>query len=99
MLRKIVEYEYSAKAAEVWLLKCFSIDYLYIMNYDYQIPEPFLFNPFKHHVGFIKEFINRNTDKPGLNIQTLLIDIRHLGIVKNALDTEAIPEMIEILRD
>jgi hypothetical protein len=49
------------------------------MNYDYQIPEPVLFNPFKHHVGFIKEFINRNTDKPGLNIQTLLIDIRHLG--------------------
>jgi hypothetical protein len=49
------------------------------MNYDYQIPEPVLFNPFKHHLGFIKEFINQNIDKPGLNIQMLSKDIRHLG--------------------
>src|SRR5664279_93390 len=49
------------------------------MDYDYQIPEPVLFNPFKHHLGFIKEFINRNTDKPVLNIQMLLTDIKHLG--------------------
>lgn len=49
------------------------------MNYDYQIPEPVLFNPFKHHLGFIKEFINQNIDNPGLNIQTLSKDIRHLG--------------------
>jgi hypothetical protein len=49
------------------------------MNYNYQIPEPVLFNPFKHHLGFIKEFINRNIDNPGLNIQMLSTDIRHLG--------------------
>jgi hypothetical protein len=49
------------------------------MNYDYQIPEPILFNPFKHHLGFIKEFINRNIDNPGMNIDMLSKDIRHLG--------------------
>jgi hypothetical protein len=49
------------------------------MNYYYQIPDPILFNPFKHHLGFIKEFINRNIDEPGLNIQMLSKDIRHLG--------------------
>ncbi len=49
------------------------------MIYDYQIPDPILFNPFKHHLGFIKEFINQNIDSPGLNIQMLSKDIRHLG--------------------
>jgi hypothetical protein len=49
------------------------------MNYDNQIPEPILFNPFKHHLGFIKEFISRNIDKPGLNIEMLSKEIKHLG--------------------
>jgi hypothetical protein len=49
------------------------------MNTDYQIPEPVLFNPMKHHLGFIKEFICLNQDK---NL-TLLTSpgslIRHIG--------------------
>ena len=49
------------------------------MNADYQIPEPILFNPFKHHLGFIKEFINQNIDNSELNIQLLSKDIKHLG--------------------
>jgi len=49
------------------------------MNDDYQIPEPILFNPFKHHLGFIKEFINQNIDNSKLNIQLLSKDIKHLG--------------------
>lgn len=49
------------------------------MNSEYQIPEPVLFSPFKHHLEFIKEFINFNIDKPGLNVQTLTRDLRHLG--------------------
>lgn len=49
------------------------------MNTDYQIPEPFLFNPLKHHLGFIKEFINIYIDKPRSDIQTLIRELKHLG--------------------
>lgn len=49
------------------------------MNTEYQIPEPFLFNPIKHHLGFIKDFINLNIDKPSTDIQSLTRDIRHIG--------------------
>jgi hypothetical protein len=49
------------------------------MNIDYQIPEPILFNPIKHHLGFIKEFINLNIDKPNCDIQMLTRDLKHLG--------------------
>lgn len=49
------------------------------MNADYQIPEPFLFNPVKHHLGFIKEFININIDKPDSDIQMLAMELKHLG--------------------
>lgn len=49
------------------------------MNYEYQIPEPILFNPFKHHLGYIKEFINLNIDKPDLNTEMLSKEIKHLG--------------------
>jgi hypothetical protein len=46
---------------------------------DYQIPEPFLFNPLKHHLGFIREFINLNIDHPGFDLQNLTKDLKHLG--------------------
>jgi hypothetical protein len=49
------------------------------MNTDYQIPEPFLFNPLKHHLGFIKEFTNIYIDKPDYNIQMLTRELKHLG--------------------
>jgi hypothetical protein len=49
------------------------------MNTDYQIPEPFLFNPIKHHLGFIKEFININIDKPVTDIQGLTRELKPLG--------------------
>jgi hypothetical protein len=49
------------------------------MNTDYQIPEPFLFNPLKHHLEFIKEFINFNIDKPRNDIQALTRELKHLG--------------------
>ncbi|MGC1391980.1 MAG: hypothetical protein WA816_13170 [Bacteroidales bacterium] len=49
------------------------------MNTDYQIPEPFLFNPLKHHIGFIKEFINYNIDKTGSDYSSLTKDLKHLG--------------------
>jgi hypothetical protein len=49
------------------------------MNIDYQIPEPILFNPIKHHLGYIKEFINLKIDHPNMDIQALTRDIRHIG--------------------
>jgi hypothetical protein len=49
------------------------------MNTNYQIPEPFLFNPLKHHIGFIKEFINFNIDKAGADLVSVARDLRHLG--------------------
>jgi hypothetical protein len=49
------------------------------MNTDYQISEPLLFNPIKHHLGYIKEFINHNIDNPGSNLSSLAKDIRHIG--------------------
>jgi hypothetical protein len=49
------------------------------MNTDYQIPEPFLFNPLKHHIGFIKDFINANTDKPATDLNIVTKDLKHIG--------------------
>jgi hypothetical protein len=34
------------------------------MKADSQIAEPFLFNPMKHHLGFLKEFIENNIRPP-----------------------------------
>jgi hypothetical protein len=49
------------------------------MNADYQISEPILFNPIKHHLGFIKEFMNRNIDNNNTDILALKKDIRNIG--------------------
>jgi hypothetical protein len=49
------------------------------MEADYQIPAPLLFNPLKHHLGFIKEFVNLNIEKPAPEIQTLTKELRHIG--------------------
>ena len=50
-----------------------------IMNTDYQIPEPFLFNPVKHHLGFMKDIINLYVDNSLTDIQSLTKDIKHIG--------------------
>jgi hypothetical protein len=49
------------------------------MNADYQIPEPLLFNPIKHHLGFLKEFINLNIDKSRSDNISLNRDIKRIG--------------------
>jgi len=49
------------------------------MNTDCQIPGPILFNPLKHHLGFIREFINRNIDNPVSDIKNLTRELKHLG--------------------
>jgi hypothetical protein len=49
------------------------------MNTDYHIPEPILFNPLKHHLGFIKEFINLRIEESDTDIKNLIKDLKHLG--------------------
>lgn len=50
------------------------------MNVDYQIPEPFLFNPLKHHMGFIREYINQKTEEEmNSDIKNLIKELRHIG--------------------
>jgi hypothetical protein len=46
---------------------------------DLQIPEPFLFNPLKHHLGYIKNYINGRTEKPASDILCLTRELKHLG--------------------
>ena len=53
--------------------------YLCRMITDNAIREPFLFNPLKHHLGFIREFINLNIDKNSSDLQDLTKDLKHLG--------------------
>jgi hypothetical protein len=50
------------------------------MNTDFQIPEPFLFNPLKHHLGFIREFIYLKTeDEASTEFKNLIKELKHVG--------------------
>jgi len=72
------------------------------MNADYQIPEPLLFNPLKHHLGFIKEFINlKIEDESNTLIKNLIKELKHLGtsvmdVYTGSLSVVAICTEIEI---
>ena len=45
-----------------------------------QIPEPVLFNPLKHHLGYIREFIDDKTESSSLaDNKALIKDLKHLG--------------------
>lgn len=49
------------------------------MNIDYQIPEPILLNPVKHHLGYIKEYIDQRIDSGSYDSSLLGRELRHLG--------------------
>jgi hypothetical protein len=49
------------------------------MNTDFQIPEPILFNPVKHHLGFIKEFINFQIENKSSDYLPLARELKHIG--------------------
>jgi hypothetical protein len=45
-----------------------------------QIPVPLLFNPLKHHLGFIGEFISNKTEgNPGSDQMNMIKELKHLG--------------------
>jgi hypothetical protein len=47
---------------------------------DYQIPEPILFNPLKHHLGFIRDFVSmRSEAHRNSSDKDLIRDLKHLG--------------------
>ena len=47
---------------------------------DPQIPEPILFNPLKHHLGYIREFVTQQTEGDTDGDQKKIIrDLKHLG--------------------
>lgn len=50
------------------------------MNLDYQIHEPLLFNPMKHHLAFLREFIIlRSEGESTDDIKDLVKELKHLG--------------------
>jgi hypothetical protein len=50
------------------------------MNNENQIPEPLLFNPLKHFLPFIKEFVNiKITGQKDQGLKDLIKEIRHIG--------------------
>ncbi len=60
------------------------------MKSGVQIPEPFLFNPLKHHLGFIRQYVDCNSAKTYGNINRLgectsedirsvIREMKHLG--------------------
>ena len=54
--------------------------YLCIMIAEIQIREPILFNPLKHHLGYIREFTYKNQGEESDEDQSILIkELKHLG--------------------
>ena len=50
------------------------------MKPEYAIPEPFQFNPLKHHLSYIKEFISgKLSEEEGIDVKTLVKEVRHIG--------------------
>jgi len=50
------------------------------MKPEYPIPEPFQFNPLKHHLAYIKEFISgKLAEEEGIDVNTLVKEARHIG--------------------
>ena len=50
------------------------------MDFGSQIPEPLLFNPFKHYLPYIREFVrNRITNVSDPGQKELIRDLKHLG--------------------
>lgn len=50
------------------------------MKYEKLVPEPLIFNPLKHYLAFIRDFISINTlDSGGQDLKNLIRDLKHLG--------------------
>ena len=72
---------------------------------DYQIPGPFLFNPLKHHLGFIKEFtILKSEDESNSDTKNIIRELKHLGtsvmdVYSGSLSIKEICKEVEAVLD
>ena len=56
------------------------LNYLCNMDFDFQIVEPVVFNPIKHHLEFMKEFIYIRSDvNTDTDIKILIKELKHIG--------------------
>lgn len=79
--------------------------YLCIMFAENDIPEPVLFNPLKHHLGFIREFIIKGTEEGRDPDQIKIIrELKHIGTSVMDVYTGSLPigdicnEILDYLR-
>jgi hypothetical protein len=49
------------------------------MNSENNIPEPFIFNPLKHHLEYIRKFISLRVENENV-LKSLLKELKHIGI-------------------
>ena len=50
------------------------------MNTEFQIPEPFQFNPLKHHLSFIREFtLKKLSEENKTDIKSLVRELKRIG--------------------
>jgi hypothetical protein len=62
------------------------------MIIGFQIPEPFQFNPLKHHLAFIREFITAKlADENKINSRALSKEVRHIGTSVMDVYTGSLP--------
>jgi len=63
------------------------------MNTENQIPEPILFNPLKHYLPFIREFVNTKiTAEKDRDSKDLIREIRHVGTCVMDIYTGELPQ-------
>jgi hypothetical protein len=61
---------------------------------NYQIPEPFQFNPLKHHFAFIREYIASKIDTGNsIDEKVLVKEIKHIG--SSVMDVYTGPLLVE----
>jgi hypothetical protein len=57
-----------------------------------EIPEPILFNPLKHHLGFIREFIYQKTEgNQSIDQKSIIKELKHLGTSVMDVYTGSLP--------
>ena len=56
-----------------------NFSFLLVMEPGYSIPEPFQFNPLKHHLSYIREFTDDRLSEGGNSMSNIVKDIRHAG--------------------
>jgi hypothetical protein len=69
------------------------------MNKDYLLPEPILFNPLKHYLFYIREFINSYiANDKDVSSKDLIMELKHLGNCVIDIYTGEVP-MIKICNE